>query len=310
MMLKKLIKRIIKSSNSTNDAFSMHYDIAELSTDAVNAAKLIRGIDKKPAIIIHGVMPRSGTVYLGEVLSLHPNLDAYPNNIWEIPLLLTTGDLIKVQKKFFKEGSAYNSKIGENDLLALFGSSFIGYLYSLAPIGKQILLKVPNVQYLNYFFTLFPHEYLLLVIRDGRDVVNSTIKTWPERDFSDVCKLWNDSMKMILSFRNQCSNKMNRCWIAKYEDCVLDPVFFVKNACKRLQLDENKYPFRKIKKIFVHGSSSLKSDGQVTWNGIIKPNNFNPIGHWQKWSAGKKKIFKRIAGRTLIDSGYCDDLDW
>jgi len=207
----KILRRIVKCSKSADDAFSMHHDIAKLSSNAVNVAALIRGNNRKPAIILHVVMPRSGTVYIGEVLSLHPDLHAYTNRIWEISLLLTIGEMIRVHKLFFKNYKQNIWKIGENDLLPLFGSSFIGYLHSFTNLKKQILLKVPNIQYLSYFFTLFPHEYLILALRDGRDIVNSTVKTRSERDFSVICRLWNDSMKTVLYLRDRCPSEMKQC---------------------------------------------------------------------------------------------------
>lgn len=43
---------------------------------------------------------------------------------------------------------------------------------------------MPSVQYLNCFFLAFCHENLLLLMRDGRDVVTSTKQTCPRRGVS------------------------------------------------------------------------------------------------------------------------------
>jgi hypothetical protein len=111
-------------------------------------------------------------------------------------------------------------RIGSNDFLPLFGSSFIAHLHSFVPKGQRMLIKVPNVQYLSHFFSLFPHENLLVVMRDGRDLVSSTIKTWPQKRFSDVCYEWNCSTKMILGFNDYHSDKSDAYLMAKYEDVV------------------------------------------------------------------------------------------
>ena len=71
---------------------------AVISEQALETARSIRGLGRAPALIIHGVMPRSGTVYVGELLRLHPDLYAYPNEIWELPFLRQTEDLLKVQR--------------------------------------------------------------------------------------------------------------------------------------------------------------------------------------------------------------------
>jgi hypothetical protein len=59
-----------------------------LSEYALQVAKTIRGTDRKSAIIIHGIMPRSGTVYTGSLVKLHPDISPYPNEIWEAPFYL------------------------------------------------------------------------------------------------------------------------------------------------------------------------------------------------------------------------------
>ena len=308
--LKMLLKRALKSSTFGINGYAPLFNVAKPSDHALEVAALIRGVNRKPAIIIHGVMPRSGTVYIGELLRLHPDLYAYPNDIWETPFLELTGDMLHAQKHFFRAYKQNISKVGENDFLPLFGSSFIAYLHSFVPEGKRMLLKIPDVQYLNYFLSVFPHENLLLLMRDGRDVVNSTIKTWPQKNFPDVCKLWDYSARMILSFCDHYSDKREGKWVAKYEEGVRDPVAFVKDACKHFGLDQNKYPFKKIKEIPVRGSSSLKQNGRPTWDSKEKPKNFNPVGRWNEWPPKKKQTLKKIAGRTLMDAGYCENMDW
>ena len=40
-------------------------------------------------------------------------------------------------------------------------------------------------------------------------------------------------------------------------------------------------------------------------------NDFQPVGRWRKaWSSHKKRRFKAIAGRTLIQAGYAKDDHW
>ena len=180
-----------------NDVFAERANRGEISPHAFQTAKTIRGENRPPAIIIHGIMKRSGTVYSGELLGLHPYVHSHPNLIWETPFLSLTGDIKKLQQDFFLSYQQNIGKIGENDFLPIFGASFLAYLYSLVPEDQRMLLKVPGVEYLDYFYDVFPNEHLLLLIRDGRDLVASTIKTWPQLRFSDVCRRWANSAKMI-----------------------------------------------------------------------------------------------------------------
>jgi hypothetical protein len=303
--LKKYVNYVFDTKS-----FIPRFEPGGISDHALQTASLIRGTERGPAIIIHGIMPRAGTVYVGELLRLYPALYAYPEQLWEIPFLQLTGDLLKVQSKFFLRHRHNIGKLGEHDFLPVFGASFLAYLQLSAPKEKRILSKVPGVQYLSYFYSVFPYENLLVLIRDGRDVAQSTIKTWPQLRFSFVCRRWKRSAQMILECHKRYAHKSQGYWLARFEDAVYDPIAFVKEACRRFGLDENEYPFEKIKDISVQGSSSLPKGGKVTWDPIAAPKNFDPTGRWQGWSTRKKRTFKRIAGQALMDLGYCQDLSW
>lgn len=315
MMLKtaqSLIRRALGRPARNYEGFTLDSPDPEISGQALAAARSIRGPGRPPAIIIHGVMPRSGTVYTGEVLRLHPHLHAYPNELWEMPFLELTGDVQRTQRHFFAAYKKNRGKIGGDDFLPLFGASLIAYLYSHVPEGRQLLLKVPDVQYLNHFFAVFPCENLLLLMRDGRDVVGSTIRSWPGRKFAEVCTLWDKSARMVLHFQRHCSGDPDRVLSVKYEDVMRDPESFVTSACETFGLDRAAYPDGKIKELPVRGSSMVSAQGsaRVSWNPVAKPRDFNPVGHWMDWTPSQKRTFKKIAGQALIDTGYCTDLDW
>lgn len=287
-------------------SFALDFNTDGVSDHDLEAAKSIRGYHKPLTIIIHGIMKRSWTVYVGELLSLHPDIYSYPNKIWEIPFLPQTGSIQNLQRDFFLAYEKNIGKVGENDFLPLFGASFIHYLNSLVPDGRRLLVKMPGVHYLNNFFTVFPSENLLLLIRDGRDVVASTINTWPQIGFINACRRWDRSAKMVLECQRKYSGR-NGYWLARYEDAVIEPETFVREACRKFGLDIGEYPFEKIGSLPVIGSSTTRKQG-IAW--IQKPKDFKPIGRWQQWSIWKKSVFKRISGHSLVELGYCDNLDW
>lgn len=303
-------KNLRKYKNYVFDtkSFVPDFDANKVSDHALEVANSIRGSGRTPSIIIHGIMKRSGTVYVGELLSLHPDTYSYPNKIWEIPFLPQTGSIKELQREFFLAYEKNIGMVGENDFLPIFGASFIRYLYAFVPEDRRLLVKMPGVQYLNYFYTVFPGESLLLLTRDGRDVVASTIKTWPQLNFVDVCRRWNHSARMVLECHKKYNGR-NGYWLARFEDAVKEPSAFVKKVCEGLELDPDKYPYEKIDSLPVIGSSTTLKDGKG-WEWIRKPKGFQPVGRWQHWSVFKKWVFKRVAGKSLIELGYCTDLSW
>lgn len=309
-LLESLINYRSKPKNINFNSINLGFIEKNISNHAFATSKRIRKTEREPAIIIHGVSQRTGTVYVGELLRLHPDIYAYPNEVWEVPFLKFIGNIIDFQSSFLNCYPYNKDKIGKYDFLPLFGASFIDYLYSLVPAGKRMLLKVPSVDYLNCFFSVFPYENLLVLMRDGRDVVSSHIKTWPERKFLDVCQEWNHSTKTALDFERSYKNNMHGYLIVKYENILNDPFKFIERACQSFSLNSEVFPFEKIDSMPVRGSSVLKNGDKPTWNPIARPKAFKPTGRWENWSKKQKKDFKRIAGQTLIDAGYHENFDW
>ncbi len=282
----------------------------DTSTIALETARQIRGVNRPPVIMLHGVMPRSGTNYIGKLLSYHPDLFPYPGDILEFPALVTSADLSLGHRRFVSYFPQNGEIIEEGDFHALFGAALVSYLYSFTPEGQQPLTKVPSVQYLQHFYTFFPFECLLLVLRDGRDVVASTLKTWPERDFAHECRRWQLSAQMIIDFVKDIGNEEKYFMLVRYEDVYSDPTSFIRLVCDTFDLNVERYPFDKITSAPIIGSSTLANEGRVTWQPKDKPSDFNPIGRWKTWPTRKKRTFKRVAGQSLLALGYCKDLDW
>ena len=289
--------------------FNLDFGRHSVSQDVLNITRSMRGGELRPAIIVQGVSVRSGTGFVSPLLGLHPDLHKHPNDVWEIPFLRNADHLLRFRDDFFNSYCYNVGRIGENDFLALFGSSFITYMMSFADPNKRIILTHPGVQFLEYFFTFFPHKYLLLLMRDGRDVVASAQKTWQNRPFAGDCRRWNDHARVLLRFCEFYKNR-GQFWMGRYEDAYTDCEGFVNEACKHFDLDPSKYPFDKARDLPIQGSSTFEEVQQGNWVSKPKSKDFNPIGRWISWTPQQKEIFKEIAGQTLIDAGYSNDFSW
>jgi hypothetical protein len=294
-----------------SDGYDLNFDLIEVSDHIQQLRSNKRDGQRMPAIALHGMMQRSGTNYLGYLVGLHPDVFAHPNQLYEVPFLRSLKGLLDFQTSFTEAFPNSYEQIGENGLLAIFTDSFLEYLHSFVPAGKRMMFKTPSVRYLNYFFTLFPDENLIILIRDGRDVVQSAVKSWPHRNFSHLCYEWSLSAKMCLIFCANNVNYSNYYLLVKYEELFADTPKNVINICHKFGLDVAKYPFDKIEAVPLIGSSTFQPYDEVTWDDIIsRPSDFNPIGRWQEWTTEMKEIFKEIAGQSLIDLGYEDNFDW
>ncbi len=293
--------------------FSTDLSLGEITPQALAAAQSIRGKDRPPAIIIQGVMPRSGTVYVGELLRRHPNLHLNPYEIWEFPGLTLSPHIRNMQSKFFEEYEINRGKIGEHDFLPLVGASLIAYLYQAIPRQKRAAAKMPSVQYLDHFFALFPYENLLILVRDGRDVVHSTLRTWTKLNFIQVCLRWNRSAQAICdSMKRWEAIGQEGYLLAKYETALHLPERFVVEVCRHFNLDKEQYPFDELNQVRIIGSSKLaEKEGEVKWlTHYEKPKDFMPTEYWRNWSPLRQSLFKAIAGRSLQALGYGQEPEW
>jgi hypothetical protein len=115
---------------------------------------------------------------------------------------------------------------------------------------------------------------------------------------------------MILALLGAPGFDQRRYWLAKYEDALFEPEAFVRQACLQFGLDPLVYPYDKIKHIRVVGSSKLAERPNFKWSYQRRPDNFRPVEYWKGWSPLRKLVFKAIAGRSLIELGYCPDHNW
>ena len=275
----------------------------------LQTAKQIRGTNQPPALFLHGLMPRSGSVYTGNLLKLHPDFYPYPDDLWEVPFLQQSDKIRAVQSGFIENYEPSEDKLQDSDFLCLFGSSLIAHLQRDMPPNKRMLLKMAGVHHLDDFFAAFPHEHLLVVIRDGRDVVRSTLNSWPSLDFASVCRRWNQSARLVMAFDKKNKERAGYRMV-RFEDNLQNPVGFMKGVSAEYNLPLETYPFDAIKTLPIRGSSSVKVDGDLSWRAVSKPKTFDPVGGWQSWPRWKKTLFKRIAGETLIELGYADNNEW
>jgi protein-tyrosine sulfotransferase len=278
-----------------------------VSADALATARVIRG-KYPPTIMVHGVLQRSGTRYLGQLLKLHPDISMYPRGLVETPILNTAESIRILQARFLAAFPANREGMGADDFLPLFGASFIAFIYGAVAERQTALLAMPDVSSLAYFPFLFPFERPLLLMRDGRDVAESMVRSFAPFPFDEACIRWNRNALIMLE--QQKLHAKDGWQIFRYEDAVLDPPQFIEQVCKYCELDAARYPYDRIGEVPVVGSSELQREGRVTWEPVAKPSGFKPVGRWQSWTPRQTRIFKRIAGRALIESGYVANSNW
>ncbi|RMH77423.1 MAG: hypothetical protein D6681_20940 [Calditrichaeota bacterium] len=274
-------------------------------------ARKIRGENRPPALFLIGITKRSGTVHLGDMLEMHPEVAYYPNKIWEIPFLEASPALDTFWQRFLWLYQDNREKIGGQDYAPLFGAAFLRYLHEYVPPDKRMLLKNPGVAFLNRFYDYFPHEHLLILVRDGRDVVESTRKTW-KIPFVAACRRWKWSARTVLAFHAQHKHRQTGYALVRFEDVITAPQATIQDICQRYGLSAEMYPYERIAKLPIQGSSQMRDHtGKVAyWVKRESKSDFSPIGRWHTWKLWEVALFKAICGQELIALQYAADMRW
>ncbi|MGH6920500.1 MAG: sulfotransferase family protein [Geminicoccaceae bacterium] len=278
-------------------------------------ATAVRGPAAPPAIFVHGVLPRSGTNFLVDALALHPHVHAHPGRLWEFPLLYVAPGAEALQREFLSMFRRNAEVMGRFDLLAYLASGWLAALQKEAG-ERRLLLKSPHMQNLALFRHIFPYDTLLLCLRDGRDVIQSSLNTFARwhlrsKGFAELAREWRYATEAILSFEPGGEHAYGNAKVVRYEALVEDTAAVVHDTLRHARLDPEVFDFDALRRLPVRGSSSLASRGDQRWAPHEKPKDFQPVGRWrQAWSRRAKRRFKAIAGTALIQAGYAQDDRW
>ncbi len=286
-----------------------------------NVVENISGYQK--LVYICSPTQRSGTNFIYNTLSLHADLQGplsadLPNEHF----LYSHADLLS---KYLQQTIGYWPKwVKEKELLtnmhaemlAGMGDGLLNPFYSrLKDKSKILMLRTPDAGNLEYFPAMFPAGKLVVILRDGRDTVNSFVKSFSGNwAFSSMAKRWAARIDYLYELQGRLQKKGldARMRIFRYEDLNEHPEETVKEILKFLALSESGFNWEKLQEVPVVGSSTMynKHQEKEFWKPMQKTDAKKFTRRWADWTKSKKKNFKRYAGKQLIKAGYATDLNW
>jgi len=278
-------------------------------------------------IFLLGITHRSGTNFLRNLLLLHP--DCGTGRVIPEDFLLANADLlVQYADSLYNRWQGWNVEeaMGPPEALCQhLGMGLISFLNlsvtkrgfgqlepkkqnqigETQPVPKRLVTKTPSVKNLRHFFKLFPNAWLLIVIRDGRSVVESGVKSFGW-DYEQAMRKWAAAARKILQFDKQSHDAEHRYLIVKYEDIYLDIDVKMKKILSFLGLNSDTYDFEGAKNLPISGSSDLveKEKTQIDWKFRRKTAEFNPLNRWKSWERSRHERFNWIAGDAMGQFGY------
>lgn len=282
-------------------------------TDAQKArlaaiSREVRLADGPPVAVVHGVMPRSGTNYLHALLALHPDTVVEPLGVKELPFLAAVPASRCWQRSLLDLYRGNEAVFDDLECLAHMVAAFLRRAEERHKGAGLIVFKVPHTRFIEYFPALFPDDRCVILLREGRHVVQSTISTWPLRPFgktfADICREWAFATEAALDFEERESGRFP-VFLERYEDIVADPARKIREILDFLGLGHDRFPFERIADLPVLGSSELSRKGkEVTWEPVAAGDAFNPARRDIVWTARQDRTWERTAGQVARRAGY------
>ncbi|MTI20829.1 sulfotransferase [Fulvivirga sp. RKSG066] len=265
---------------------------------------------------------RSGTNYLSHMLDLHPELE-FPSgdDLPDEQCLYTYSENIK--NYAYQTVSTWNKWIKSGDkkliehsigLTQSMGYGLLDYFSQFIKPGSSLLFKTPDAGRLQNIFHMFPSCKVVILIRDGRDTLESFSKSWGgDGAFKKMCERWSHRVDNIMEFIRmaEASDMSDRVLIVRYDEVNDNTREELVKIFNFIEADNDKFPWDKLEDVPVLGSSSHKTKSdEVHWNPVKKSDNFKPNQKWVSWSVKRKRIFKKYAGENLIKLGFEEDNNW
>jgi protein-tyrosine sulfotransferase len=270
----------------------------------------LTGESQREPIFIHGILPRSGTNYLCDLLLLHPDCGRGRDPVREDLFLDHSDHLVAFARD---ARNAWDPRWGSfagdlpERLCESIGEGLVSFLWT--DRSRRLVTKSPSVRHLERFFTFYPRVRLLVLVRDGRSVVYSGMATFGW-DFDRGCRLWSQAADTIRQFQREEAGRGDRWRLVRYEDLLDDTEGQLRSIFNFLGLDPAAYDFRAAQELPVRGSSTFGRDGRnVHWELVAKDESFAPKERWRTWSAAERERFEWLAGEQMRELGYATETD-
>ena len=251
-------------------------------------------------VFLLGILQRSGTNYLYNLLLMHPALGD-PAPIWEDHLLYHADMLFGYVKFVSREWEidGLDTRPLAEEVASSLGNGLLDFLQSKTK-DKRLLAKTPSVHNLSLFFRLFPSARLIILVRDGRAVVESGRRSFGWM-YDIAIKRWAEAADEIRAFQQGQADQPCNYLLVRYEDVYADVEKELRRIFEFLELDASQYDFEAAKNMPIVGTSDYRKFGErsLHWNPIKKAEGFAPTRRWENWGRALHKRFNHLAGAEL-----------
>jgi protein-tyrosine sulfotransferase len=256
-------------------------------------------------ILIFGLTPRTGTNFLWDLICLHPACAPGREPIRE-DFFLECSELLAefVQNVRSRWNPAWGAVSEDTvpELYASLGAALVAFL--TVDHGRRLVTKNPSVIGIERVFTFFPTAQVIILVRDGRAVIESCVRTFGW-DADLAARRWATAAATALKFLDDRPADDPSVRLVRYEDLVADPHQGMAQLLSFLDLDAAHYDPSAVEQLPVRGSSVfLGGKADVHWEPVERTPDFDPLRRWAHWTLEQHRRFAWLAGRQQVSLGY------
>jgi hypothetical protein len=256
-------------------------------------------------VFIFGLTPRTGTNYLWDLLCAHPSCAPGREPVRE-DFFLEHADLLAdfVRTVPLRWDPSWGEVTDQTraELSASIGNGLLGFLST--DDQRRLVTKNPSVIGVDRVFTFFPTAQVIILVRDGRGVVESCGRTFGW-DFDLAARRWAAAVDIAVQFLHSHIADDSAVTLVRYEDLFADLRAQLTRLLSFLHLDVSDYDMSAAERLPVRGSSVfLGRRSQVHWDPVERTPDFDPLQRWAHWDAAQHARFAWLAGQQQTALGY------
>ncbi|UCN00604.1 sulfotransferase [Sulfurimonas sp. SWIR-19] len=269
---------------------------------------------KHKKIYFVGGCPRSATSAFSWALAEHTDLttSAESNFLFYLLRDVTGNPMDKLINKTSKKHTIFDSyeiakevsdgwfnkhEVTLEDYLAYMGEGVKKMFMQHCDTDIFLEQSPENILIVDKLLLMFPDAKVINMIRDGREVVSSMLKSgfsapW-SKDFKLACETWNHFAKKGYEFSQKYPNQVINVY---QKDLVYDTENAVRKVFRFFELDfeSNTVEYLQTKRV----NSSYGNDEKNNFKTAKDPALLKQP-QWEKWTNKEKKQFENIAGETM-----------
>ena len=264
------------------------------------------GLEGMPRpILVIGLTARTGTNYLGRLIAAHKDCTR-PNALYEDYMVFGLRHLNRFIKQAGRHWQASTAGEKQKRLRTLLGGSMTRFLLEDArDPGKRPVFKTPTVWGLAHAHQFLPRCDIVVLTRNGPDVVESGMRSFGWRFESASC-FWGDAARyLVQTCKDRERDGMTPLTIVRYEDLVTQPAATLRSIFAAVGLRPDRFDFDRPASFPVYGSSTERGESDdLTWASVQKPAGFEPLKRSQHWSEDAYRRFDWLTKGVSRDLGY------